>query len=424
MELIREGWASAGLSALIRLLRSSGVSAETLCRLAGCDSHCLGRPFDLGQVADYLRHERYITGYEHQFIQNRLRSLYYHMRPLLPKRVRQCIQRVYFRCRAQPRFPNWPVDTTVECLYEATLRQLLRYGGIAEIPFIWFWPEGYSGACILTHDVETRAGQDFCGHVMDVEDAAGVRSSFQLIPEGRYKLSPAFLASIRDRGFEIGIHDFNHDGRLFDHRQQFLRRVKKINGYARDFGAKGFRSAILYRRLDWFKALEFSYDMSVPNTGHLEVQKGGCCTVFPYFIGNILELPLTTVQDYVLFEIFRDHSLALWKRQAELILANNGLVNFLVHPDYIREPRAEAAYRLLLEHINQMHLQQNVWVALPGEVETWWRQRSRMELVADGARWRIQGVGQERARVAYARLKQDRLVVNISKCKATDHVST
>ena len=62
----------------------------------------------------------------------------------------------------------------------------------------------------------------------------------------------------------------------------------------------------MYREQQWFDAFEFSYDMSVPNVAHLEPQRGGCCTVMPYFVGDILELPLTTTQDYSLFHILGD----------------------------------------------------------------------------------------------------------------------
>ncbi len=40
----------------------------------------------------------------------------------------------------------------------------------------------------------------------------------------------------------------------------------------------------MYREQRWFDAFEFSYDMSVPNAAHLEPQRGGCCTVMPYFL--------------------------------------------------------------------------------------------------------------------------------------------
>ncbi|MFL4245770.1 hypothetical protein, partial [Escherichia coli] len=81
----------------------------------------------------------------------------------------------------------------------------------------------------------------------------------------------------------------------------FLERAKEINRYAREFQCGGFRSGAMYREQQWYDAFEFSYDMSVPNVAHLEPQRGGCCTVMPYFIGKILELPLTTIQDYSLF---------------------------------------------------------------------------------------------------------------------------
>ncbi len=104
----------------------------------------------------------------------------------------------------------------------------------------------------------------------------------------------------------------------------------------------------MYRRQDWFAALEFSYDMSVPNVAHLEPQRGGCCTVMPYFLGDVLELPLTTAQDYSLFHVLGDYSTTLWQEQIELILEHNGLISFIAHPDYLIEPRARDVYTDLL----------------------------------------------------------------------------
>ena len=102
-------------------------------------------------------------------------------------------------------------------------------------------------------------------------------------------------ARLRARGFEVNLHDLNHDGRLFADKDAFLRHARRINDYTREFGCDGFRSGAMYREQGWFEAFEFSYDMSVPNAAHLEPQRGGCCTVMPYFVGNILELPLTTI---------------------------------------------------------------------------------------------------------------------------------
>ncbi len=97
------------------------------------------------------------------------------------------------------------------------------------------------------------------------------------------------------------MHGLNHDGNMFRDRATFVQQAAKMNRYVREFEAFGFRSGCLYSNIYWFAELDVSYDMSVPNVAHLEPQRGGCCTVFPYFIGNILELPLTTSQDYTLF---------------------------------------------------------------------------------------------------------------------------
>ena len=79
---------------------------------------------------------------------------------------------------------------------------------------------------------------------------------------------------------------------LFANEDTFMQRVVAINRYGEQWGSTGFRAGIMYRNQEWFHALDFEYDMSVPNVAHLEPQRGGCCTVMPYFIGNLVELPL------------------------------------------------------------------------------------------------------------------------------------
>jgi hypothetical protein len=114
---------------------------------------------------------------------------------------------------------------------------------------------------------------------MDLNDSFAIKGSFQIVPEKRYTVSGHLLDEIRDRGFEINVHDLNHDGRLFSDHAEFLHRAERIRQYKLQFGAKGFRSAVLYRNVDWIGALGFSYDMSIPNVVHLDPQRGGCCTV-------------------------------------------------------------------------------------------------------------------------------------------------
>jgi hypothetical protein len=366
-------------------------------------------PFDAEEVVENLRRERYTADFrqEGRVLNEILRKAYYLMRPMLGVSVRRHLQKLHLRGWHEIKFPTWPVDASLERFHQRLLAQCLRAQNLDRIPFIWFWPEGLSSCAILTHDVEDLCGRDFCGKLMDLDESFGFRSAFQLIPESRYALGKTFRDSITDRGFELNIHDLKHDGRLYAEHTEFLRRVKRINGYAKEFGAHGFRSGILYRNADWYDAFDFSYDMSIPNVAHLDPQRGGCCTVMPYFIGKVVELPLTCTQDYTLFQILGDYSIDLWEKQIALVRENHGLISFIVHPDYIMEQRAQDTYKALLGHLARLVEEGGIWTALPRDVATWWRERSKMDLVQENDEWRAVGPGSERARVAYASLAGD-----------------
>jgi hypothetical protein len=378
------------------------------------------REFDLESAVEDLRQEHYVDACpetRNLFDIPLLRYAYYTVRPLLPTPLRRRIQSNYFAGFQSIPFPRWPVDCTVDDLLERDLVASIKRSGVSRVPFIWFWPDGYSGCLIVTHDVETRAGLDYCPQMMDMDEASGIRSSFQIIPRGRYPVPPKLLQQMRDRGFELNIHDFNHDGLLYANRETFRERTREINLAAREFGAAGFRSGGLYRKQEWYSDFELSYDMSVPNCGHLEAQRGGCCTVMPYFIGNIVELPLTTAQDYPLFCLLGDFDLSLWKSQVELILKKHGLISFLTHPDYVREPRPQAAYRSLLAYLTDLSSDRDLWVTKPGDVDRWWRNRSQMKLLPEGDGWRIEGPDSEHAQLSYAAVDGDRLTYKIcTKC--------
>jgi len=334
---------------------------------------------------------------------------------MLPASIRSQLQKAYLLYRRDtPAFPRWPVDRTADILLEKLLAVAMESSRVDRIPFIWFWPDAYKAAAIVTHDVETTAGRDLCDKLMDEDDAFGIKSSFQIVPEKRYGVSRLYLDSIRSRGFEINVHGLNHDGKLFDNRERFLESATKINYYAEQFGSRGFRSPCLYRNADWFQELNFSYDMSVPNVARLEPQRGGCCTVLPYALpGRMLEIPLTTTEDYTLFHILKDYSIRLWKQQMRIILKGHGVMNFLVHPDYVFSSKALGTYKKLLEEVCRVNNDQGVWITLPREIDRWWRDRDAMRLIPDGPNWKIEGAGSERARVAYACLEGDRLVYEL-----------
>lgn len=375
-------------------------------------------PFDPAMVIDNLRLEQYTSrsngSSSRTFAEKLARAAYYAVRPLLPIAIRKHFQRINLRGWQKKPFPSWPVDRSVEEILERLLMISMKAQGLNEVPFIWFWPEGATGCVLMTHDVETASGRDFCAQLMDINDSFGIKASFQIVPEKRYTVPDEFLRRLRERRFEICVHDLNHDGHLYSNREEFFHRAKRINQYAREYGAQGFRAAVMYRNLDWYPALEFSFDMSVPNIGHLDPQPGGCCTLFPYFIGDILELPLTTTQDYPLFYILGQNCLTLWKTQIQLILEKHGLVSFIVHPDYITDSKNQRTYKDLLGYLSDLRRTERVWIALPAEINRWWRARSQMRLVSDRGRWRIEGSEKERARIAYARIEDDQLVYTLA----------
>jgi hypothetical protein len=397
-------------------LTSVDVCAELadLCSEVRIENGTCCMPFEPASVVENLRRERYVTQ-DRSTSRNLARSdlfrkAYYSVRPLLPVSVRKHLQRISLRGWDKIPFPRWPVDRSVDKIFEKLMMLTLESQEVDKIPFIWFWPEGKSACVILTHDVETKTGLDFCPPLMALDHSYGMKSSFQIIPEGRYHTPERVLDEMRRSGFEVNVHDWNHDGFLFSDRQVFLSRAIKINEAVARLGAEGFRAGVMYRNTEWFDAFTFSYDMSVPNVGHLDPQRGGCCTVMPYFIGRLLEIPLTTVQDYSLFYILQDYSIDLWTKQISLILERHGLVSFNIHPDYVIESRARVTYTQLLELLSSVGRESNVWLAQPREVNRWWRERSQMRLVQQNGRLEIEGPGSSRARLAYANSDGRRLI--------------
>jgi len=383
---------------------------------ARIDGSCLRLPFHPDEVVENLRRERYMRHYPtgRSFLTHRhVRNAYYFLRPLLPVTVRKYLQKIELFGWDRISFPRWPVDLSVDLVLKQCLALAMKSQGVAEVPFIWFWPDGAQSCVIMTHDVETAMGRDFCRSLMSIDESYGIRSSFQLIPEDRYELPASLLQEIRGRGFEVNVHDLNHDGQLYSSHRKFLQRAERINAYLRKFGCEGFRAGAMYRNLEWYEAFEFSYDMSVPNVAHLEPQRGGCCTVMPYFVGKILEIPLTTIQDYSLFHIFNDYSIEHWKLQMQQILRNHGLVSFIAHPDYVVESRAQQIYRALLAHVAATVRENELWMTLPGEVNRWWRERNQSQVICRGNQWQIVGPAKDRGRVAFARWNGEALVYSI-----------
>ena len=146
------------------------------------------------------------------------------------------------------------------------------------------------------------------------------------------------------------------------------------------------------------------YDSSFPDTDPFEPQAGGCCSIFPYFLGSLVELPITMVQDHTLWEILRRTDIELWRRKSDWVIANHGLVNLIVHPDYVRSPDRLALYDELLAYLREQVERQRGWHALPRDVASWWKARSALRVDEQDGASRILGSEEAGAWLARASL--------------------
>jgi hypothetical protein len=139
-------------------------------------------------------------------------------------------------------------------------------------------------------------------------------------------------------------------------------------------GATGFRSPATHRVFEWLAELPLDYDCSVPHSDPFEPVPGGCCSLWPFFIGEIVELPYTLPQDHTLFTLLGHRSISLWQEQLERIERRHGLVELLTHPDpgYLGERSKRALY---VEFLDAVVERPGLWKPLPRDVAAWWRQR-------------------------------------------------
>lgn len=306
---------------------------------------------------------------------SRAKRWYYRLKPLLPRPLTRVLRRVY-GTPSGAAFPlAWPVDDRYARYQWAVLRHVLahlqRTTGRAALRYTHFWPDNRQFALVLTHDIETAAGQDWVRRVADLETGLGFRSSFNFVPE-RYPLDTGLIAELRRRGFEVGVHGLTHDGRLFESPDEFARRAARINTYLRGWRAAGFRSPCTLRHPAWMQQLDIEYDSSFFDTDPYEPLPGGTLALWPFFIGRFVELPYTLVQDYTLTAVLGHTTPRLWLEKVDVIASFGGLALLNTHPDYLRDPAVWAVYEQFLA---AMQPRSDTWLALPRTVARWWRTR-------------------------------------------------
>ena len=288
------------------------------------------------------------------------------------------------------------------------------------------WPDGKRFAFVLSHDVEGQVGLDRTRQLAELEMELGLRSSFNFIPEGGYSVPSALRSWLVEQGFEVGLHDLHHDGKLYSSRNSFLRSAQRINHYLKEWNAVGFRSGFMLHKLDWLHDLDIQYDASTFDTDPFEPQPDGSKTIFPFWVSRpstlnsssdrivatvsraavsrvppreatwphaaerdsqrqlsplnhprsgYVELPYTLAQDSTLFLILREKTIATWKRKLDWIAEHGGMALVNIHPDYVRFGDTKISRHTypihliidLLAYVREKY-GDSVWHALPREV--------------------------------------------------------
>jgi hypothetical protein len=295
-----------------------------------------------------------------------IRRLYYALKPYLPWNVRIALRRFWAQRLLKANTAVWPIDATA-----------------ATVPAGWpGWPDGKKFAVVLTHDVEGPEGLARCRELAEREMELGFRSCFNFIPEGTYTVPPELRAWLTANGFEVGVHDLEHDGHLFSSPRSFGKKAIRINHYLREWQAEGFRAGFMLRNLEWLHQLDIQYDCSTFDTDPFEPQPDAANTIYPFWVPappavkaagkGYVELPYTLPQDSTLYMLHRESTSDIWRAKLDWVAGHGGMVLLNVHPDYLQLGNENGqAHPTVLDHYLDLlrHLQKNhagtFWHVLP-----------------------------------------------------------
>jgi hypothetical protein len=297
-------------------------------------------------------------------ISNALRTIYYNIKPILPRKFQIWLRRKMTQREAYKYSKTWPI---------------LESAGTQPEQW-WGWPHQKRFALVLTHDVDTAVGQKKTRNLADLENRLGFRSSFNFVPE-RYYVSPEIRMDLQNNGFEVGVHGLYHDGKLYKSKSIFDDRAAIINMYLKKWNAAGFRSPAMHHNLDWIHELKIEYDASTFDTDPFEPQSDGVRTVFPFWVygaddqNGYVEMPYTLPQDFTTFILMQEKDINIWKRKLDWIASKGGMALLNTHPDYMNfsgvklgiEEYPVIHYERFLEYVKSEYPEQ-YWHALPVDV--------------------------------------------------------
>jgi len=293
-------------------------------------------------------------------LSRKFRFYYRFLRPVMPIRIRQWLQK------------SQSHDVSEQWYLPLSLMDQIRQDRNIKSEDIW--PESAKYAFVLTHDVETSEGMQHIARIADAEEELGFRSSGNLVPY-KYKIDAGLVSDLQSRGFEIGIHGYNHDGQLYSSKRVFKKRASAINQAIDKYQAVGFRSPMVHRNLNWLQDLNIEYDSSCFDIDPFQAAPGGVGIIWPFVAGKFIELPYTLPQDHTLFIKLGERTGKIWMDKLNYIQKHQGMAMMLTHPDYLIGHRETEIYLNFLKHVRDAG---DYWHATPRAISQWWRRRDKL----------------------------------------------
>jgi peptidoglycan/xylan/chitin deacetylase (PgdA/CDA1 family) len=198
------------------------------------------------------------------------------------------------------------------------------------------------------------------------------------VPTKHYSLDSGTIKDLANHG-EVGVHGAQHSGnlvslpneKLFQLLYEAKQSLEKVSGSS----VKGFRSPLLQHNskiLEQLKKADYFYDTSVPTwePKHPQTMSPfGIGTVFPLVLNDLVEIPVSIVQDHQLLYVLgltAKETLAEWFSFTTVIKKIGGCSVLLSHPEYgLFDSENISMYEDFLSYISS---DSDVWITTPAKL--------------------------------------------------------
>ncbi|MFW9876683.1 MAG: polysaccharide deacetylase family protein [Candidatus Thorarchaeota archaeon] len=299
---------------------------------------------------------------------------HYHKIPLREK-IYKTLKK---RKNSRKNFPDWPIDNSADILKEICINSLRLN---KKIKTKRTWPNKAKFAIVISHDIDSKQGFSKIKEFLEIEKEHGIKASWNIVLN-YFRLDYALLDRMVKEEHEICSHGYNHDNKIaYLGEKGIKKRFEKQKNLIKQYEIKGFRSPSLLVSKKLFQVAQdyFVYDSSIPDTEVTltDSERRGCCSIFPFFINNLVEIPITMPMDAsLIFMGYKpDEILNLWKEKLNLIKDIGGVAVFNIHPEprFSGNKKMMHIFEKLLEHLKN----EDAWFATSGEVAEFWRKTRR-----------------------------------------------